>query len=373
MTMTDAAPESAAQAARARSGGGGARHHHITVAVLLAVLTAFHFATSVHAVAIHDLLFKATFLPLILAGLWFRPRIALLWSALISVVYLWHVFGDLSGHAHDVLWLGDIVLYNVVTFVTAVLTERRSSALAESRRHARRFEEQARALLRAEETLRRTERLRAMGELAAGMAHEIRNPLGGIRGAAEVLRRHDAPQNVADEFWPLLESEIKRLDEVVGNFLQFARPPRPEVSAVGVRDLVAAVFLLLRPETTRRSIECVNDIGADVLVRADEALLRQVLLNLCLNAVQVQTSGGHLRVTAHRDRKELRIDVEDGGPGVPSHLRETLFDAYVTGRAEGTGLGLAIAVRLVGSMNGSLELVRTGDRGSTFRVSLPKV
>ena len=353
------------------TGATASVRHHVAIAVILAALTSFHFATDAHAVGIHDLLFKATFIPLILAGLWFNPRVAVLWSALTSAVYLLHVFGDLSGHGHDVLWLGDIVLYNVVTLVTSVLSQRRTEALSQARRHAREHEENARALLRAEETLRQTDRLRAVGELAAGMAHEIRNPLGGIQGAAEVLRREGTPQAVADEFWTLLQSEIKRLDDVVANFLQFARPPRPEVSSVAVRELVAAVFLLLRPETMRCKIECRNEVPEGMAVRADEALLRQILLNLCLNAVQVQPHGGELVVTTDVCDSRVHLDVADHGSGVPERLRDTLFDAYVTGRSEGTGLGLAVAVRLASSMGGSLELVRTDDTGSRFRVDLP--
>lgn len=350
-----------------------ALRHHGVVAIALAVLTGCHFATSAHAVGVHDLLFKATFLPLILAGLWFRPRVAVAWSLLTSVVYLWHVFGDLAGHVHGsgAPWLGDIVLYNVVTLVTSILSTRRTAALAQARRDARELQENARALLRAEETLRRTDRLRAVGELAAGMAHEIRNPLGGIRGAAEVLRKEGTPPPVAEEFWTLLESEIKRLDDVVANFLQFARPPRPEISGVRVRDLVTAVFLLLRPEAARRGVDCRNDVDASVTVRADEALLRQILLNLCLNAVQVQEGSGLVRVSAAVEGARVHVDVDDAGPGVSDALRATLFDAYVTGRSEGTGLGLAVVVRLASSMGGSVELMRTGNGGSVFRVDLP--
>jgi len=345
--------------------------HHAIVGAMILVLTSFHFATDAHAVGVHDLLFKATFVPLILAGLWFRPRTALTWSALTSAVYLWHVFGDLSQHAHDTLWVGDIVLYNVVTAVTSVLSQRRAEALSEARRHARDLDENARALLRAEETLRRGERLRAMGELAAGMAHEIRNPLSGIQGATEVLRRDESPEEVVTEFWDLLESEVARLDRVVANFLEFARPPKPDVSLVALRNLTAAVFLLLRPEANRRQIVCENAVSAEVVVRADESLLRQILLNLMLNAVQAQASGGLIRVSADVEPGRVIVDVTDRGSGVPERLRDSLFDAYVTGRSEGTGLGLAVAVRLATSMAGSLEVADTGPTGTTFRVVLP--
>ena len=344
---------------------------HVIVAAMLVTLSSLHFATDVHAVSLHDLLFKATFVPLILAGLWFEPRTAMTWSVLTSAVYLWHVFGDLHQHGHNTLWLGDIALYNVVTLLTSVLSKRRAQALARARRDAAKLEENARALLRAEESLRQGERLRAVGELAAGMAHEIRNPLGGIRGAAEVLKREDAPREVREEFSVLLEAEVGRLDDVVANFLQFAKPPKPQVSAVGLRDMTAAVFLLLRPEASRLHVACENDVPKEVIVKADEALLRQVLLNLTLNAVQAQPNGGLVRVAADAQNGGVEISVADRGVGVPEHLRDSLFDAYVTGRAEGTGLGLAVAARLASSMGGALELAETGQSGTTFRVSLP--
>ena len=347
--------------------------HHAIVGSMLAALSVLHFASDVHAMAVHDLLFKATFVPLILAGLWFRPRVALTWSVLTSAVYLWHVFGDLAHHGHDTLWVGDIALYNVVTAVTAVLSRRRAEAFDQARRDAAKLEENARSLLRAETTLRRGERLRAIGELAAGMAHEIRNPLGGIRGAAEVLRRGDATPEVTTEFWGLLDTEVTRLDDVVANFLRFARPPKPALSVVSVRDTTAAVLLLLSPEAKFRRITLRNDVGSDFVVKADESLLRQVLLNLALNSVQAQPHGGLVRVEAQRDDGEVTVSVSDSGAGVPEQLRESLFDAYVTSRAEGTGLGLAVAARLVSTMGGTLVLADTGEQGSTFRFTLPSV
>src|SRR5439155_20931661 len=202
----------------------------------------------------------------------------------------------------------------------------------------------------------RSERLRALGELAAGMAHEIRNPLGGIRGAAEVLVKPQTSPEARAEFGKLLDEEVTRLDRVVGNFLDFARPPAAEVARVRPAEVVDAVFLLLAGAAKSRGVATENAVARDVEVGADPDLLRQILLNLCLNAVQAQDGGGLVRVTASRDGDRVLLDVEDRGPGVAPDLRGRLFDPYVTGRAGGSGLGLPIAARLAETMAGRMEM-----------------
>lgn len=319
----------------------------------------------------HDFLFKVTFLPLIVAGLWFHVGGALAASACMTTFSLVHWMFQLSGHHHLESVVKDIVLYNIVAFTTGALAQRRDQALARAESQARELEANARSLLSAEEAMRRSERLRALGELAAGMAHEIRNPLGGIRGAAEVLVKPETKPDARAEFGKLLDDEVGRLDRVVANFLDFARPPAAEVARVRPAEVVDAVFLLLAGEARSRGVATENAVARDVAVRADADLLRQVLLNLCLNAVQAQPGGGGVRVAASREGDRVLLDVEDRGPGVAPELRGRLFDPYVTGRAGGSGLGLPIASRLAETMSGRVELLRTGETGSVFRVTLP--
>lgn len=344
------------------------------IAGTLLVIAALHVASDPMQMDLHNFLFKVTYVPLVLAGWWFHLRGGLITSAVMSVFALTHYFTQLSGHAmHHPLWslVADLCLYVIVAVTTGLLSERRDQALARAEAQARELEANARALLSAEEAMRRSERLRALGELAAGMAHEIRNPLGGIRGAAEVLVKPETKPDARAEFGKLLDDEVTRLDRVVGNFLDFARPPAAEVARVRPAEVVDAVFLLLAGEARGRGVTTENAVARDVEVRADADLLRQILLNLCLNAMQAQSGGGRVRVAASRDGDRVFLDVEDGGPGVAADLRGRLFDPYVTGRAGGSGLGLPIASRLAETMSGRVELLRTGETGSVFRVTLP--
>jgi signal transduction histidine kinase len=351
-----------------RAARGGA------VAGSLASIAAFHVLTDPMDHDVHAFLFKVTYLPLVFAGWWFHVRGALITSAVMSVFALTHYFTQLAGHSmHHPLWsvVADVCLYVVVALTTGLLAQRRDQALARAEAQAREIEANARALLQAEEAMRRSERLRALGELAAGMAHEIRNPLGGIRGAAEVLVKPETKPAARAEFGKLLDDEVTRLDRVVGNFLDFARQPAVEVARVQPAGVVDAVFLLLAGEARGRGVTMESAVARDVEVSADADLLRQILLNLCLNAVQAQSGEGLVRVAASRDGDRVFLDVLDGGPGVAADLRERLFDPYVTGRVGGSGLGLPIASRLAETMSGRVELLRTGETGSVFRVTLP--
>ena len=337
----------------------------------LLVIAALHVFSDPMEHDFHNFLFKVTYVPLVLAGWWFHLRGGLVASGVMSVFSLTHYFVQLSGHHTIGSVVADLCLYFIVAVTTGLLSQRRDHALARAEAQARELEQNARALLSAEEAMRRSERLRALGELAAGMAHEIRNPLGGIRGAAEVLVKPGTKPEARAEFGKLLEDEVARLDRVVANFLDFARPPAAEIAHVRPADVVDAVFLLIAGTARANGVATENAVARDIEVRGDADLLRQILLNLCLNAVQAQPDGGVVRVTATRDGDRVLLDIADRGPGVTPDLRDRLFDPYVTGRDGGSGLGLPIASRLAETMSGSVVVARTGADGSVFRVTVP--
>jgi nitrogen-specific signal transduction histidine kinase len=230
-------------------------------------------------------------------------------------------------------------------------------------------------LKRMEETIRRNDRLRAIGQLSAGVAHEIRNPLAGIATTAEVLNSKLGADDERSRYTRVILDEVTRLDGIVRNLLAFAKPPRPTIAPCAVEDLLARIRHLVGEQAQARGVELSAAAGdTSMACLADAAQLTQVLLNLALNAVEACAGGERVAVTARAESAGARdwiiIDVEDNGAGVPREIRATLFDPFVTTRAQGTGLGLAISRQIIEDHHGSLTCTFL-EHGTRFTVKIP--
>lgn len=228
---------------------------------------------------------------------------------------------------------------------------------------------------RMEEAVRRNDRLRAIGQLSAGVAHEIRNPLAGIATTAEVLAGKLGAGDERIRYTRVILDEVTRLDGIVRNLLAFARPPQPTIAPCAVDGLFDRIRNLVTEQASARGVELHAQTGNPGLTcLADSAQLTQVLLNLALNAVQECRTGDAVSVSARAESEGARdwvvIDVEDNGPGVPVEVRGTLFEPFVTTRAQGTGLGLAISRQIVEDHHGSLACAFL-EKGTRFTVRIP--
>lgn len=357
------------------------------VSGLVLASTLAHVLIPHHAHVWHDFLFKATYIPIVLAGLWFGKKGGVATALATSVLHLAHVQFQLGGHLLTAN-LGrtlDIALYNLVAVVTGHLStgqsraRRRAEDLAEEQAALRsRLEKSYEALrqqtvelFQAEEQLRRSERLAALGELTASIAHELRTPVSGITGAAEIVSRENVAQETRAEFAEILRQEARRLERFVRGILDFARTHQPEVSEVNVREVAERVFALVRKEAERAGVSLANESPGDIHLRADPFLLEQILLNLTLNAVQAMPSGGTVRVGAFARGGELVVLVSDEGPGMSAEERERAFEPFFTTKSSGTGLGLSIVRRIVRRMGGEVAVRSSPGQGTQFAVTLP--
>jgi signal transduction histidine kinase/DNA-binding response OmpR family regulator len=232
---------------------------------------------------------------------------------------------------------------------------------------------------RMEAEIRRNDRLRVLGQLSAGVAHEIRNPLTGIATSAEVLADRLGHDDKNVKYIRAILDEINRLDGIIRNLLDFARPPKPQISACSLPEILERVISLLGEEASSKGIHIKTERHPEaVYCEADPAQLTQVILNVVLNAVQACGEGDEVLLDIKGEEpadpsyaKVVRIDVMDSGPGVPKEVRESLFDPFVTTKTRGTGLGLAISQQIVEEHNGSIEcdFLR---RGTRFSIRLPQ-
>ncbi|NNE44991.1 MAG: PAS domain-containing protein [Gemmatimonadetes bacterium] len=222
-----------------------------------------------------------------------------------------------------------------------------------------------------EQEVRKADRLAALGRLSAGVAHEIRNPLAGIRTTAEILRGRLSGDTGHEQFVDVILEETARLDRIVGSLLQFAKPPEPRREPLDVASLLERATQLAAGRAADRRVALHPapkvDPGSPL---ADRDQILQVLLNLILNGIDATPEGGEVRLFMEGAPGEVRITVEDDGPGVSPAARERIFDPFFTTKPGGTGLGLSISQNIVVQHGGTLRIEAT-DFGTRATITLP--
>ena len=236
-------------------------------------------------------------------------------------------------------------------------------------------------LTESRELVARQEKLASLGVLVAGVAHEIRNPLTAIKVRLYTLREELDAVALGSEDIEVISGEINRLERIVKDFLQFARPSEPKLEALSASAVVAEVHAFMRAELASLSIDLKleNSIGARI--RADSHQLKQVLINLVRNAAESITDSGAVTLRVHESTAVIQnkrqpcvfIEVEDTGAGIPLEVQQRLFDPFFTTKETGTGLGLAIAARIVEQHSGVLKFQTQSQQGSIFTILLPAV
>jgi two-component system sensor histidine kinase PilS (NtrC family) len=231
------------------------------------------------------------------------------------------------------------------------------------------------AIKEMEERVRRADRLTALGRLSANIAHEIRNPLASISGAIETLARELPADATRSRLMEIVVSESERLNQLIAEFLDYARPAPPSPIPVDLAVVLEEVLTLLQHRPQAEGIKIVRQFGDGLVAAADPRPLRQALWNLCLNAVQAMPAGGELRVGARRvagpGRGQIQLWVSDTGHGIAPDDLPHVFEPFFSTKPGGTGLGLAIVYRVVQDHGGQVEVRSEPGSGTTFTLALP--
>jgi signal transduction histidine kinase len=234
-------------------------------------------------------------------------------------------------------------------------------------------------LVESQSLAERNEKLAALGMLAAGVAHEIRNPLTAIKAALFLQQKQFRPGTPESADSELVQREILRLERIVNDFLQFARPGEPKLAIVPADQLLREVRLLFAAELAEADIQLVVEAQTAALVPADLGQIKQVLINLVKNARESIDRGGTITLRSRLDRRTLAdretdvviLEVADTGGGIPPEIGKRLFDPFFSTKENGTGLGLSIAARIVEKHGGALQYQSRANYGTTFGVVLP--
>ncbi len=354
------------------------------LALSIVGITLLHFTTPLHLPILHDIFQRLYYIPIIFAAFWFGLRGGLIASIAVSVLYAPHILFQWGiGPSLEMEKFLEIVLYNVVGGITGFLSQREEERKEELQNTARGLEEsyrklqsQADLIIGIEEQLRRAERLSVLGEMSAALAHEIRNPLGSIKGTAEILKDDFSPGDRKFEFLEILVRETDRLNRVVEEFLQLARPLTGERETCDVMAQLAEVAALVSSEAVSRGVSLALGREEVPQVHGDPEKLRQAFLNLVLNGIQATPRGGSLSISArpaanNEGGQSVEIVFSDTGTGMAPDVVTRIFEPFYTTKEGGTGLGLAITQRIVESHGGTIAVESAQGKGTTFRVRLP--
>ncbi len=363
----------------------------VAIKILLATLLLDHTGD----MGINSNYYPIFFLPVVSAAVYFGPIGTLAWTTVASLAYLSLLIEALQEYELGSSGISILTIRVLFFFIAAILVNR---FVMENRRQvgrletlSKQLEETNRELRRAEAEARRAERLAALGQLSAGLAHEIRNPLGVIKGSAEMLSQKVAgSQPLVAELAGYISSEVNRLNALVVRFLDFARPSKLETRPERISEIVdhalesaAASFPNAKVKIERQYAPGLPEI------QADRQLCEQVFVNLITNALQAMeeqpgslngtpdgTWNGMLRLSIAPEVSNggpgVCVTVEDSGPGVPPELREQIFNPFFTSKKDGVGLGLSIVAKIVDDHRGTIRLDSDTTKGARFRVFFPQ-
>jgi len=346
------------------------------------VISLLHYLTPLHLPYLHDIFQRLYYLPIILAALWYGFRGGLLCAVVVSIAYAPHLLFQWGGHlTMEMEKYLEILLYNIVGGVTGLLSQREREKTVELQKTARGLEEsyhklqiQSERIITIEEKLRRAEKLSTLGEMAAVLAHEIRNPLGSIRGTAEILKDDYKPGDPKHEFIEIQIKETERLNRVVEDFLQMARPQPADMKPCPIQEELETIVTLVANDARERNIKLVvQPPPAPVIIKADGEKLRQGFLNIIINALQASKPGGSVIIATKTYQDGLcEIQFRDTGSGIDEKMKNRIFEPFFTTKPDGTGLGLAITKKIIESHGGTLLVESEAGHGTTVIVRLPQ-
>jgi two-component system, NtrC family, sensor histidine kinase HydH len=343
------------------------------IAAMVICFAGLKFVVPATDVSVHNILHHLNFLPLMIAGMLYGSR-----GAIYASLFAFAINAPLIAR-HWYEWpldakdqIVELTIFSAAGLVAGYLADRERLHRDSLERTRLELEKVYLELRENVTKMKKAERLSAAGQLAASLAHEIRNPLASISGAAGILQRRAAPPEYQQDSLDIIQKESQRLNKLLTGFLNFAKPRSPRLQRTDVNELMLSVLSLVShtaelnsnklsytPPTRGAEIDC------------DPEQLKQVLLNLVINAIDASPAGSEICLRTLIRESGTAIEIEDNGSGIPEDAVERIFDPFFTTKPKGTGLGLAISSMIVSQHGGTLSFHSNPGGGATFLIELP--
>lgn len=345
------------------------------IAAMVAVLSIAHYLVPERQLVWQNLIQHLYLVPIMYSALRYGWRGGLIATAAATASYLPQLLAARGAQPYPGYMLSRIagmVEYFAAAALVGLLAEKDSRQRLRLEQASRDLERVNYELQGTIERMKRSERLYAVGQLAAGLAHEIRNPIAAIAGAAGILERHPDHAEKRRTCIEIISKECSRLNRLLSNFLDFARPRPPSFQRIRLEPLAASVLELARHAAGGHCVNLRCQFPSTLPeIECDGEQIKQVLLNLAINAVQASPDGGEIVVSAQTTGGAVIISIRDHGCGMTPDQMQRLFDPFFTTKESGTGLGLPVAFRIVQQHHGRIWAERNPDRGMTFSFELP--
>jgi signal transduction histidine kinase len=315
----------------------------------------------------------------------------------VSILYLPHIMLHWGGLVeNNLLRFMQIVLYNVIGYLTGVKAQSEKEETIKFKKTAQQLEQslntvsqQSDKLVELEEQLRQTDRLAVIGELTSSLAHEVRNPLGSIRGAVEIIIDENTRKDKKNEFSKILVDETVRMTNVLENYLSFAKKKKQQNSEYVFQEIIQNVVMMLSTQARKKEIKIILSQPDDlIMMKGDPNDIWQILMNVILNAIQAMEDGGVIDLklsysdeiksspnkedsTSNEFDRFLNLTISDNGPGISKDDLEKIFKPFYTTKINGSGLGLAIVKRIIDGNNWTIDVTSTENSGTKIVVIIP--
>lgn len=352
----------------------------LVVAGMILPITLMHYYTAYTSTEYHAFSGLLYYIPIIFAAFRFGLKggagIGFFVSLIFAPYLIWHR-AELP--AALVIKILDVLLYNGIGWITGILVEAEHeqkrkyfSAVEQLKMANQELEKKIQEKNELEEQVRRADKLAALGIMVSGVAHELRNPLGILKATTQVMESELGGNPAVKEFTSVVKEEVGRMNKVIQEFLDFARPSAPQFVKVDVNETVAEVIQFTRKYLNQRNISLQQALGVDLpAIYADKRQIRQVFINMVLNGAAAIKDRGSMEILSEQAGNYICVRFKDTGCGIPGEHLAKIFDPFFTTKDTGTGLGLAVSHRIIDAHNGFIEVDSEVDKGTEFRVYLP--
>ncbi|NOZ61038.1 MAG: sensor histidine kinase [Calditrichaeota bacterium] len=354
----------------------------LIIGFVIVIIAYLHYTTSTHLNYLHEIYRALFFLPIILAAFRFQLRGGILSSVIVIAIYIPHVVFQWGGDLfYNFSRFVQMIVYLLIGVVAGVLARRERRERDNYQRTAEELDESYQKLqlqsakgAEIEDKLRDAEKLSVLGELAASLAHEVRNPLASIWGVMEILRDEYGAMGKKSEFVEVLFKEVNRLNQVVENYLALARKSEPVRQPCDLAEISKSVIFMLNHRAKKQRVKISSDFSQQpFIVIANENQLQQILINALLNSIAAMPDGGEIVLKGEvLEDWRKKLFIIDTGEGFSPELVGKVFKPFFTTKKEGTGLGLSIIKRIADENRWDVEIESEKNKGTVLTIIFGK-